>query len=214
MSQTFEDAAKGVAAGAVLGPIGMAAGGVIGALTDLLPSLATSILGKKGGDVAAAAVQLASAATGKADPTPADVQGLAPADQAALRLQLAQLAAKAEQDQRDDELEAMKASLADVQSARGQTLALAQAKSAIAWGAPVISAIVVVGFFAVLYVTLEKPLPAGDETIINMLMGVLSAAFGGVVNYWIGSSSGSAMKTEHLAASVPASFAAAQAAKK
>jgi hypothetical protein len=205
MSTALEDAAKGVAAGAALGPIGMAAGGVLGALTDLLPSLATSLFGSKGGAVATAAVQMAAAATGKAQPEAADVIGLPPEQQAALRLQLAQLAAQDAAAQRTSDLDNLKANLADVQSARAQTLGLAQAKSALAWGAPVISAIVTLGFFAVLWLTFTQTVPDASKTILNMLVGVLAAAFGSVVSYWIGSSSGSAMKTEHLANSVPAS---------
>ena len=205
MGETLADAAKGAAAGAFLGPIGMAAGGVIGALTDVLPGLATSLFGKKGGAVAASALQIASAVTGKANPDAADIMGLPPAEQATLRLQLAQLAVQADQDQRADELDTMKATLGDVQNARGQTLALAQAKSAIAWGAPVVSTIVSLGFFITMYLAFTVPLPASGETVLNVLIGVLATSFAGVVNYWIGSSSGSAVKTEHLAASVPAS---------
>lgn len=206
MSEALEDAAKGVAAGAVLGPIGMAAGGVIGALTDLLPSLATSLFGAKGGAVASAAVQIAAAATGKAAPTAADVAALPPDQAAALRLSLAQLAAQTQAEQDANNLDMLKASLGDIQSARAQTMALAQAKSSIAWGAPIVSVIVILGFFFTLYVTMTKPLPAGAETIINMLTGVLAAGFGSVIAYWIGSSAGSAIKTEHLAASVPTSM--------
>lgn len=209
MSTTLEDAAKGVAAGAILGPIGMAAGGVLGALTDLLPSLATTLFGAKGGAVASAAVQIAATATGKATPSAADVAALPPDQAAALRLQLAQLAAQTEQADKADQLETLKATLGDVQSARAQTMALAQAKSSIAWGAPIVSVIVILGFFFTLYVTMTKPLPAGAETIINMLTGVLAAGFGSVIAYWIGSSAGSAMKTEHLANSVPASMVTA-----
>lgn len=206
MSEALEDAAKGVAAGAVLGPIGMAAGGVIGALTDLLPSLATSLFGTKGGAVASAAVQIAAAATGKALPTAADVAALPPDQAAALRLSLAQLAAQTEAASQADQLETLKASLGDIQSARAQTMALAQAKSSIAWGAPIVSVIVILGFFFTLYMVMTKTLPANAETILNMLVGVLAAGFASVIAYWIGSSAGSAVKTEHLAASVPASM--------
>ena len=43
--------------------------------------------------------------------------------------------------------------------------------------------------------------PAGAKEPLLILIGSLAAAFGGVVNFWFGSSSGSAHKSELLAAS-------------
>ena len=44
---------------------------------------------------------------------------------------------------------------------------------------------------------------AGAKEPLLLLIGSLSAAFGGVVNFWFGSSSGSAHKDELLANSTP-----------
>jgi predicted CDP-diglyceride synthetase/phosphatidate cytidylyltransferase len=48
-----------------------------------------------------------------------------------------------------------------------------------------------------------EPPPGAREPLL-ILIGSLAAAFGAVVQYWFGSSSGSAHKNELLAASVPA----------
>ena len=47
-----------------------------------------------------------------------------------------------------------------------------------------------------------EPAPGAREPLL-ILIGSLAAAFGGVVNYWFGSSSGSARKDELLANSMP-----------
>lgn len=87
----------------------------------------------------------------------------------------------------------LNARLADVQNARQQTVQLVQAGSPIAWGAPVISTLVIVGFIAALFMFLVKPveLSSAQAAILNILLGTLTAAFGQVVNYWLGSSSSS-----------------------
>jgi hypothetical protein len=66
-----------------------------------------------------------------------------------------------------------------------------------AYGTVIVSVMVVMGFFGVLFFLLYRPL--GDLTdsmnaILNILLGALTTNFVGVVNYWIGSSAGSARK--------------------
>lgn len=48
-----------------------------------------------------------------------------------------------------------------------------------------------------------EPPPGAREPLL-ILIGSLAAAFGAVVNYWFGSSSGSAHKSDLLASSTPA----------
>jgi hypothetical protein len=90
--------------------------------------------------------------------------------------------------------------LADSQNARNQTIELAKAGSAIAWGAPIISVLVTVGYFVTLFIVLLRPFPidASMRDVILVLLGALQIAFGQVVNYWLGSSAGSATKDRQL----------------
>jgi hypothetical protein len=84
------------------------------------------------------------------------------------------------------------AQLADVQDARATTVRLAESGSAISWGAPVISVIVVIGYLGLVFALLFKTIPDNQVTLV--LFGGLSAAFAQVINYWLGSSAGSANK--------------------
>jgi hypothetical protein len=80
----------------------------------------------------------------------------------------------------------------DRAGARAQTMALATAGSPIAWGAPVISTLVVAVFLAMVAALLFRTIP--DTAVRNILLGTLAAAFVQVVNYWLGSSAGSEAK--------------------
>jgi len=83
--------------------------------------------------------------------------------------------------------------LADTANARQQTTALAQAGSGIAWGAPVVSTLIVAGYFFCIYRLFIVPadLPPNAFQLLNVMFGALSLAFGQVCNYWLGSSAGS-----------------------
>lgn len=123
-----------------------------------------------------------------------------------LQVQLAKIAADREADaarateaDRKADLDALLAQITDTDSARRQTIALAQAGSKIAYGAPVVSALVLVTFAVVMTLAFTRSLPAGSETILNMLLGTLAAMATSVVSYWVGSSAGSARKDEHIA---------------
>lgn len=93
--------------------------------------------------------------------------------------------------ERETELE--KAYLADMQSARQQTIELAKAGSAIAWGAPLISALVVGGYFVCIFLLFARGSDMAPNLfqLVNVMFGGLSIAFGQVCNYWLGSSAGS-----------------------
>jgi hypothetical protein len=80
----------------------------------------------------------------------------------------------------------------DRAGARAQTMTLASNGSPIAWGAPVVSTLVVAGFLAMVAALLFRTIP--DTAVTNILLGTLAAAFVQVVNYWLGSSAGSKTK--------------------
>ena len=85
------------------------------------------------------------------------------------------------------------ARLKDIQDARAQTVALANVGSALAWGAPVISALITITFGLCIWLLFIR----GDEvhanifSLINILFGALTAAFIQTTTYWLGSSAGS-----------------------
>lgn len=106
-----------------------------------------------------------------------------------------------------NELEAYKIQLADVQSARDQTIRLAtsgtSAGETIAYGAPIVSVIVISGFALLSFFAVKPEYAAiSDKSVILYLLGSWNSLAAGVVAYWIGSSAGSRNKdkvTENLA---------------
>ena len=88
----------------------------------------------------------------------------------------------------------------DIAGARSQTVELAKAGSNIAWGAPVISAVVTVGFCVITGWTVVHGVSNDGST--QLLVGVLATGFANVIGYWLGSSFGSREKDATIAAAV------------
>ena len=88
----------------------------------------------------------------------------------------------------------MLARLADIQSARKQTVKLAEARSPIAYGAVVVSTIVLLGFAVMLWLVIREEVPANQRDMVTLLLGTLAGMASSVVAYWVGSSSGSMQK--------------------
>lgn len=164
----------------------------------LAPWLSGMVSGGAAEQVTEAIIKAAKKAFGPA--TPDEIQAKIASDQAAVER------FKAELENGRAELELL---TADTRSAREHTVALAQAGSAISWGAPTISGLVVVGFLGVLGLFFFGMFPTGDTAgaIANMLIGSLAAGFVQVINYWLGSSAGSQRKDFYIANSVPAQTA-------
>lgn len=203
-------------------------------ILQIAPEIARWIGGGQAGHVTASVATAVKAITGTDDPKAAAAALAADdAKSAELRVALAKIAADAEAAQRQAdleelkaqlaadaarrqaELESFKASIADTQSARAQTIDLAKAGSPLAWGAPVISLVIVTAFGLMLYVILRTDkIPEDNVAIANVLLGTLAAMATQVANYWLGSSSGSKNKDgiirdaqDRLAASVPPAIA-------
>lgn len=74
---------------------------------------------------------------------------------------------------------------------------------AFVWVSPVLSGTVLIGFFIMLAVLLTRGDKVSNmkdiQNVLFTLLGALGAAFTQVVNYWLGSSKGSADKTNLLA---------------
>jgi lysozyme family protein/peptidoglycan hydrolase-like protein with peptidoglycan-binding domain len=136
--------------------------------------------------------------------------------------QQAQLALFKEQSEqeakrRDAQLAQFRTEIADTQSARSTFRALALANNPMAWGAPLVSILVTIGFFGMLTILL---LGLGDMKdndqvvqIINITVGALAAAFATVVSFWLGSSQGSRAKDTLIQLQADQSAAQAEALK-
>jgi hypothetical protein len=176
---------------------------IVAALAPLLIRLVPDLAQSLGGDRASAVVAQAGAVLrqvlGTDDPAKVEAAVADPAKAAEVQIALARLAFDERAAERQAELDALRAEFADTASARTQTVALAQAGSAIAWGAPIVSGIVLGGFAAMLHTVLTQSLPAGAEQMANLLLGTLATMAVTVVGYWCGSSAGSRAKDTTIA---------------
>ena len=164
-------------------------------LLGLAPTVASWIAGDKTGNAIAKVTTIAKDVLG-VDGLGGLEAAIAADPEKALQFKLAIV--QAEADDRRQQHEALMAQLHDVQSARLQTVELARAGSAIAWGAPIMSALITIGFFVMLYLVIRKEIPEGSRDLANIMLGSLGTSFTAVVAYWVGSSAGSAQKTAAL----------------
>ena len=192
-------AAKGAAAGSIVPGIGTALGAVGGVVLTMAPEIGQWLFGPDAAPAVSAVQAAVGAVTGSADPEE-QVAALSDPDKAAtLRVELARIAAERGAAAAAITQAALVARLADVAGARAATVELAQSGSGIAWGAPVVSVVVLLTFGGAVAMTLMRPMPAGAEAVLNVLLGTLGAMATSVVGYWVGSSAGSARKDARLA---------------
>ena len=197
--QLAADAAKGAAAGSIVPGVGTALGAVGGVVLDVAPEVGRWLFGPGSEPVTAAIKTAVGAVTGTQDEA-AQVVALAdPGKAAELRVALAKIAAEQDAAATVAAQDELLARLSDVAGARAMAVQLAQTRSTIAWGAPVVSLVVLVTFGVVVELALTRTLPETAEPVLNVLMGTLGAMATSVVNYWVGSSAGSDRKDEHLA---------------
>lgn len=90
--------------------------------------------------------------------------------------------------------------MGDTQSARQQTVELAKADSPLAWGAAIVSTLIVVGFFTAVYLLffIERGWDERTANLLNVLFGALTVSFTQVANYWLGSSAGSKRASDSI----------------
>lgn len=162
--------------GKIAGPLAQAGGTILG---GILGGPAGATLGPVIGQVVAQSLGV--------DPTPEAIGGaLAKPEAGAIVEQIeAQHAAAFKS--------AEELYLADVQDARRQTLELVKSGSKIAWSAPIISIVVIIGFLGATAAVLAQVVQ--ESQIGILLIGSLATKFSDVVSYWIGSSKGSSDKT-------------------
>lgn len=61
-----------------------------------------------------------------------------------------------------------------------------------------LGAIIVIGFFILLYALLRLSIPEANKDILNIVVGALIGSFTSIVGYFYGSSLGSSEKNEML----------------
>jgi len=165
---------------------GTALGAVGAVVLDAAPEIGRWLFGADGAAVQAAVQGVVATMTGTSDPA-AQVAALADPDAAArLRVALAAIVAQ-------------HATAADARLA-AQMMGAQGNGGAMAWGAPVVSLVVLATFGCVVTLVLLHGIPSGSsEAVLNVLLGTLGAMATNVVGYWVGSSAGSARKDERLA---------------
>ena len=62
----------------------------------------------------------------------------------------------------------------------------------------ILGGLVVAGFFTLLYLLVVKSVPEPNKDLLNLVVGALIGSFAGVVNYFFGSSAGSAKKDQTI----------------
>jgi hypothetical protein len=156
------------------------------------PILGTALGGPAGGALASTIIGALADALGTA-PTPEAVAKKIEAEGA----DAPQIIRSVEAEHGPAVLDELNARLKDVQDARSTTLKLVEQGSAIAWGAPVVSIIVMLGFALLSYLAIYAP--ASQREILLFLLGGWSGLAANVVGYWLGSSAGSKDKDATLA---------------
>ena len=171
-------------------------------LLGLAPTVASWIMGDKTGAVVSQVTGIARDILGTTD---ADGIERAVATDPNLALQFKMALLQAEADARAHEaqmnrqaLEELNSRIADVASARSQTVELAKVGSAIAWGSPIVSVLAICVFGGFVYMLFASAVPEGMKEALLLLGGSAATGYGMVLSYWLGSSSGSAQKTAAL----------------
>ena len=180
---------------------------LIGIAVGMLPDIIKLIAGDKTGQLADQVGKAVSDTLGTTNAAEAQTKlATDAAAKAALQQKLAELALEATKAQNAESDQQRQDAFSNTQGARSGLQALATTNSTIAWTAPTISYLVIVGFFIFLFVLVwlywgAKPADPNNQNnfviqIINIAVGALTAAFATVVNFWLGSSAGSQKKDD------------------
>jgi len=171
---------------------------IAGKITDIAPTLGGAVGGPVGTAVGLAVSVLAKAFGLKSDAKPEEIAQAISADpEARLKLLIAENEFKLKQ--RDQDIDELKARLGDVQSARAREVELVKTTGKRETNQYVLAWTVIIGFFGLIVALMRTTLPPGVSEVTFMLFGALATGFGTVLNYFFGSSKGSAEKTGLLA---------------
>lgn len=172
---------------AILPLIGQAAPTIGSLLGGFIPFPGGAILGQVAGKVLAEALGVA--------PTPAAIStAITTGDPATVAAALSAANTKM-----DAEVEKFRIQLQDVADARATTVKYVQANSPLSWGAVVVSIVVMAGFIGISFLAMKPDLAGVDKSVTLFLLGAWSGYAGGVITFWIGSSAGSADKSQQIA---------------
>ena len=160
-------------------------------ILGLAPTVASWIMGDKTGSAVAKVTGIAREILGTDDANGIE-RAIAADPNLAMQFKMALV--QAEADARRVEFETLQSHLADIQSARSQTVELAKAGSSIAWGSPVVSVLAIVVFAGFVAMLFFKVVPPDMKEALLLLGGSAATGYGMVLSYWLGSSSGSAAK--------------------
>jgi hypothetical protein len=159
------------------------------------PLIGTILGGPAGGAVGSVVSMVGSALGLKPDETTPDAVSTILAQDKDALLKLKQLEADHKVELEKIALESDRMYLADTADARAREVAITQAtgkRDALLVG---LALILTVGFFGTLATMLSIEVPEGQSDVIYLLIGSLVTGFGTVMNYFFGSSKGSADKT-------------------
>ena len=174
------------------------------------PMLAGWLGGPRDGAIAAqigaAVTAVTGVVTGTSDSTATAMAALAGKPELAAQLtqRLAEIHAEEVQAQTAAITAQIIASAQSQADARAYSLGLVKAGTAMAWGAPILSGIILGSFAAMLWVVLTRAVPESSQALANILLGTLAAMATQVANYWLGSSAGSSAKNETIASAANA----------
>lgn len=171
-----------------IGPLVASAAPTIGSLLGgLIPFPGGAILGQVAGKVVAEALGV--------PPTPDAVSAaITTGDPSVVAAKLSEAEAKM-----NAEVEKFRIQLQDVADARATTVKYVQAGSALSWGAVIVSIVVMAGFIGISFLAMKPDLAGVDKSVTLFLLGAWSGYAGGVITFWIGSSAGSADKSQQIA---------------
>ncbi len=169
-------------------------------LAKYAPALIGHLVGERAGQVAEAATQIITEATGVSDPATAAsvLEGMTPEQLSIVQVQLASLAADLDKARLQHEINQAKIDLENTQDARRQTLELARMGSALSWIPAFQTVAVTLGFFGVLFALVlnisgVNALHEGFKDALLILLGALAVEFRGACQYWIGGSNAGGM---------------------
>lgn len=170
----------------------------------MAPELAKGLSGDNADAVGSAVTDAIQRTVGTTDP---DAAGAAiakdPVVAATVRVALARICVGIEQEARSGELALLRVRLREVEPVL-PAHAITRLAGGLTSGPCLVSVLVLATFAVVMWAAMTRSLPTGSETMINLLMGTLSTMSASVVAYWVGSSAGSAAKTDMLFRSQPA----------
>lgn len=151
--------------------------------SEFAPKLITGLVGKEAGAIAEKVVNVASELTGKPGEDALLELRENPELQNQFRTRVVEL-----------EAELTKAYLADTASARDLTSTLAVVGHGAAWSAPIISVVLMLGFFGMLGLIIMEGVAETASDAAYIMLGALAVSFSQVPNFWLGSSRGSKEK--------------------